>query len=1100
MKKFVNTFFRFAIVVGLGACGGGGGGSGNSQNSQLTPTTPPAGGDDVEACAALQGPFSQVIPSQEWQESTPEAQGMCSDTLQDALDYAFAQGNSTGAVLVVKNGYIVAERYSDSRGQTDLVTSWSVAKSFTSALLGVAVERSEIDGMDQRLAHYIPRWAGTEKAAITVRDLMTVRTALDLIGDPDKDGVPDGADLYGANDQLTVSLDRPLVGTPGEKLYTYSNADVMIAGELLRSATGVSAAEYLPLAFGEAIGFSGQWWTDGAGNSLTYCCLDAVPRDFARFGLLFARDGLWGNDQLISESWIADSTLAARGGAYSYFWWPAVEGGFAALGVQGQVVAVYPEDDLVIIRFSEYERNGDGSTVRTGENYHVTEAPENFDVTTFVRLVREALAVRQPTVQSPVPAVQLNPNQVSVVGSRTTLWAGGSQTLEPSRNSFRWSLSGVPAGSEAVIQGIGETVYLIPDLPGQYTIELVVGNGRSDSPVYTTSIEAVAGRDVLVAGTRDGAWPNYAGNLSSDKFSPLHQISAENIDQLEVVWRWRSPDNDITTAQNSVFEATPLMIDGVLYTSTSFSQVAAIDAATGQTLWVYDPAAYRYARPPNNGFLHRGVSYFEDHQGKKIHMPTGDARLIALDAINGKPVETFGTLGNGSVNLLSDVPRLNQSTLRLDNAHNQPDVPDLAGVVSQLGHSSPGIVCDDVLILGSQVHDGEVLPPTPPGDVRGFDLNTGERLWTFHTVPREGEYGVDTWGESSWQNNGNTNVWAPMSADSSLNMVYLPVSCPTNNYYGGRRPGDNLFANSVVALDCRTGERQWHYQTVHHDIWDYDLPAAPNLIDITVDNRPRKALAQVSKQGFVYVLDRQTGEPIWPIVETPVPQSDVPGEVTSATQPIPTKPPPFVRQGVVREDFIDPSSIENFDIGPIYTPPNTRGLVMTPGEGGGANWGGASFDPGTQILYVNGFGPLTYVVQLQKGNESNLYYVFPEPVFGPSSGSPYPGLGSAITAYDMNKGEILWQQAGDENTTIMGNSASMIAGDLLFYKNSALNTLNILDKFTGEILRAVPLNGRPTGSPMTYMWQGVQYVVVALGRQDELTELVALALVSENSG
>jgi len=1090
--KIWSRFLVISVLISLGtACGGGGGGGGGKQTPS-PPTTPPPS-TDAPVCSPASGPFSAVFPDGDWQTSTPEAQGLCATNIDEALDYAFAEGNDTGAVVIIKNGYIVAERYSSDKGTDDLVTSWSVAKSFTSSLVGVALSRGEIAGMDQSMADYIPAWAGTAKADITVSHLLTMRTALELIGDPDGDGVPDGSDLYNADDQLALSLARPLVGDPGEKLYTYSNSDVMIAGELLQAATGVSASYYLPIAIGDAIGFSGEWWTDAVGNVLTYCCLDATPRDFARFGLLFARNGEWDGDQIVDEDWINESTVTARGGNYGYYWWPAAPDGFTALGVQGQVIAVYPEDDLVILRFGNYRRNGDGSTVRSGNNYHVTNPPLDFNTTTFLGLVREALPPRDESSNT-APTAAINRDQVATVNSRVTLWAGGSNDPDGDRTALDWALVEAPDGSQALIEGIGDTVYITPDLPGSYQIELTLSDGLASSATVSTSIQVVADRNVLVTGTHDGEWPNYAGNLSSNKYSPLNQINADNVGELEVLWRWRSPDNDISVAQNSVFEATPLMIDGVLYTSTSFSQVAAIDAATGDTLWVYDPQSYQFARPPNNGFLHRGVSYHEDSQGKKIHIATGDARLIALDAVTGSPIESFGSLGNGTLNLLTDVPRLNESTIILNNAHNQPDVPDLVGAVTQLGNSSPGIVCGDVLVLGIQVHDGEVLPPSPPGDVRGFDLNTGELLWTFHTVPRAGEFGIDTWGDDTWQSNGNTNVWAPMSADETLGMVYLPVSCPTNNYYGGRRPGDNLFANSIVALDCRTGVRQWHYQTVHHDIWDYDLPAAPNLLDIVVDGEPIKALAQVSKQGFVYVLNRETGVPVWPIVETSVPQSDVPGEITSPTQPIPTKPPPFVRQGVVREDFIDPASIQDYDVGPLYTPPTTRGLVVTPGEGGGANWGGASYDPTTQILYVAGFGPLTYVVRLEQGNAENFFYVFPDPVFGPASGSPYTGLGSAITAYDMNAGDILWQKAGDSNQSVMGNSASMIAGDLLFYKNSSLNTLNVLNKSNGDLLRAIPLDGRPTGSPMTYMWQDKQYVVVALGRQDELTELVALTL------
>ena len=591
------------------------------------------------------------------------------------------------------------------------------------------------------------------------------------------------------------------------------------------------------------------------------------------------------------------------------------------------------------------------------------------------------------------PVADAGVDQVALRGSVVTLWGGGSTDADGDDLTFDWNLAGRPAASTAVISGVGASVTFVADQVGDYSVELTVNDARASSVIDSVDVSVIETRSVLSEGTAQGMWPSYGGNLTASKYSPLSQITAANVDDLEVVWRWRSPDNDITVAQNSVFEATPLMIDGVLYTSTSFSQVAAIDAASGRTLWVYDPQSYNFGRPPNLGFVHRGVAYAEGPSGKTIYIATGDARLIALNAVSGEPIETFGTIGNGSVDLLENIPRLDESTMRLDDAHDQPDVPDLAGVVTQVGNTSPAIVCNGVLVVGSSVHDGEVLPPSPPGDVRGFDLETGELIWTFHTVPREGEFGADTWLNESWRDNGNTNVWAPMSADEALGMVYLPVGCPTNNYYGGQRPGDNLFANSVVALDCRTGERTWHYQTIHHDIWDYDLPTAPNLIDITVDGRNVSALAQVSKQGFIYVLDRITGTPVWPIVETPVPASDVPGEIAAATQPIPTRPAPFVRQGSIRDDLIDPDSAADYDVGPLFTPPTTRGLIVTPGEGGGANWGGASFDPTSQVLYVNGFGPLTHLVALNYGGEENFYFVFPELFFGPAHGVTLSGLG-----------------------------------------------------------------------------------------------------------
>ena len=291
---------------------------------------------------------------------------------------------------------------------------------------------------------------------------------------------------------------------------------------------------------------------------------------------------------------------------------------------------------------------------------------------------------------------------------------------------------------------------------------------------------------ILEEGTSEGAWPNYSGNLSSNKYSPLDQIHKQNVNEVEILWRWRSLDNDIVGPVNSAFESTPLMIDGVLYTSTSFSQVAAIDPLTGITLWTFDPQSYKFGRPPNNGFLHRGVAWWEKRdlrentRTKRLYIATGDARLIAINPDTGLPVYNFGN--NGIVDLLDGVPRQNASSLVLDQAHDQLGIPELAGTPIQIGNTSPPIICRDVVIVGSSIHDGEVLPPSPPGDVKGFSALTGELLWTFHTIPRAGEFGTETWENESWSRNGGANVWAPMSADEELGQVYLPVSCPTNNY------------------------------------------------------------------------------------------------------------------------------------------------------------------------------------------------------------------------------------------------------------------------------------------------------------------------------
>ena len=372
----VVTFLVSALLV---SCGGGGSGSDNSVNVIPPITSTPTTGCSVSFEA---GPFTKVWPGLSWETATPESQGMCPDNINEAMDYAFQDGNFTGAVIVIRNGYIVAERYADDRMATDLVTSWSVAKSFTSSLIGKALDEGLISSLDQQVSEFIPAWKNTDKEVITLRQLMTVKTALELL---------DGGDFYGEEDQLQVSIDRNLIGQPGEQLYTYSNSDVMLAGEVVRSATSMTPKTYLDQKIGSVIRFSGEWWQDTKGHILTYCCLDSTARDFGRFGLLFARNGEWEGQEVLSDNWITESTAPALSGQYGFYWWPAPNTGFTALGVQGQIVAVYPAEDLVIMRFSSYTRMGDGGVVRTVGNYHATTEPANFENNTFISNVLEAL-------------------------------------------------------------------------------------------------------------------------------------------------------------------------------------------------------------------------------------------------------------------------------------------------------------------------------------------------------------------------------------------------------------------------------------------------------------------------------------------------------------------------------------------------------------------------------------------------------------------------------------------------------------------------------------------------------------------------------------
>lgn len=603
---------------------------------------------------------------------------------------------------------------------------------------------------------------------------------------------------------------------------------------------------------------------------------------------------------------------------------------------------------------------------------------------------------------------------------------------------------------------------------------------------------------------RAGEWHHFGNDLAGSRYSPLDQIDRTNFERLEVAWRWTSISQEVAAnnpqVKPSQFKVVPLMIDGLLYVATEISQVAALDAATGEIVWQHDPLSWQAGRPANVGFQHRGVAYWADGDDRRIFITTHDRRLVALDAKTGEPVEGFGT--HGAVDLLPAEGE-DQFGRRINKR--------------LLTHSSPPAIARDTVVVGSIVHDGAVRQSAPPGHVRGFDARTGRMKWIFHTIPQDGEFGVETWENDSWKRTGHTNVWSMMAVDDELGYVYLPISTPTNDFYGGHRLGDNLFAESIVCLNAETGERVWHFQAVHHGLWDYDFPTSPNLVDITVDGRTIPAIAQVSKQAFTYVLDRRTGEPVWPIVERPVPPSDVPGERAAPTQPFPTKPPAFDRQGVSLDDIVDFTPeiaaeareiVKDYRIGPLFTPPSlpaggNRATLMLPSAGGGANWQGAAFDPETKILYVPssttlGGGPMSQPDQ----SRSDLLYVgsFSGGARGPQGLPLVKPPWGRVTAIDLDRGEHVWMTPNGYGPTdhpifagrdpgLLGNGsgAPLVTRTLLFVtqgrgrgeQNSP--RINVFDKANGELLGHLPLPDSPNGNPITYLHDGKQYIVVSVG-------------------
>lgn len=624
----------------------------------------------------------------------------------------------------------------------------------------------------------------------------------------------------------------------------------------------------------------------------------------------------------------------------------------------------------------------------------------------------------------------------------------------------------------------------------------------------------------------ESTWPSYGGSQASLKYSPLDQIDRSNAGRMKIAWRWRSIDEDKKQPAGVrpwLFEATPLMIGSTLYVSTGLGQVAAIDAASGRTIWTQDPVSYRNRQVPIYGFTHRGVAYWPGALGvaPRILMGTVDGYLLAIDAGTGEPSIGFGR--EGRVDLLEEWSQVARSRYTV---------------------TSPPIVVGNVVVVGSGLNDTiGAARSQPPGDVRGFDARTGRRLWTFHSVPRDGEAGHDTWLDNSSRTPRGVSAWTLFSADEALGYVYVPFSAPSGDYYGGDRPGDNLFGSSLVCLDAATGRRIWHFQTTRHDVWDYDPPAAPILADINVDGRRVRAVAQVSKSGFVFVLDRVTGAPVWPVVERAVPQAGVQGERPAKTQPFPTKPVPFDRQGASEADLIDftpalrTQALEIFrryDGGSLYTLPSLRGTISVPGSQGGASWAGAAFDPETQILYVPSVTRPTVMTIYPKddprfaGRETtDRYFGYRALLLGPEGLPLFKPPFGRITAIDLGSGGHRWMvPSGDGprdhpalrdlklprlgwplRTFVLATKTLLFAvqegpvgpertvdGHLEADHVVRDASLRAYDKQTGADVARVDLPANATGSPMTYMIGGRQFIVVAVGGSNLPAELVALAL------
>jgi quinoprotein glucose dehydrogenase len=582
-------------------------------------------------------------------------------------------------------------------------------------------------------------------------------------------------------------------------------------------------------------------------------------------------------------------------------------------------------------------------------------------------------------------------------------------------------------------------------------------------------------------------WTEYAGDDTKSRYSTLSQINKQNVSQLKLTWQYRS--GDFSDSLKTTNECNPVVVNGVLYGSTPGLKLLALNAATGKELWRFDPLPPEVLQElhskekiditPGTGYwVNRGIIYWENGKDKRIYYSAG-IYLFAVNVMDGKLIPSFGD--KGKIDLRQGFDR------------------DITGL--HYNSTTPGVIFKNNLIIGSTV--GEGPEPAAPGFVRAFDIITGKLKWVFHTIPQQGEFGNDTWEKDSWKKAGGANAWGGMSLDKKRGIVFISTGSPTWDFYGGDRKGDNLFANCVVALDAATGKRLWHYQVVHHDIWDKDLPCPPNLVTVIHDGKKTDAVAQVGKTGYVYVFDRYSGKPLFPIEEKPVPASKISGESSSITQPIPVKPKEFARVNLTEQDLtnLNPKAhtyaeelFNKSTSGPQFTPLSKQGTLIIPGLLGGANWSGASFDPETGFLYVNSNDLPSFIGLVP--NETGKPYVFKGTGylrFWDPDGYPAitPPWGS-LTAINLNTGDFAWQISLGEfdeltkkgipptGTPNLGGSI-VTAGGLIFIASTKDEKFRAFDKETGNILWETKLPAGGYATPCTYMVNGKQYIAIAAG-------------------
>lgn len=573
-------------------------------------------------------------------------------------------------------------------------------------------------------------------------------------------------------------------------------------------------------------------------------------------------------------------------------------------------------------------------------------------------------------------------------------------------------------------------------------------------------------------------WPCVGGDRGWSRYSTLDQINRGNVKDLEVAWSFST--GELEGRKGKTIECTPLVIGDVMYVTTAYLKLIALEAATGRPIWSFDPLQLSSPGPLASGGVNRGVAWWSDGEAdgeRRVLHGVSDGRLFSLDARTGLPDPAFGE--NGAKDLRED----------LDGDYSR----------MPYGPTSAPAVCGDVVVLGFSC--GEGPGPAAPGDVRAFDVRTGRQLWRFHTVPRPDEFGHDTWEGDSWKDRGAANAWGGVSVDVARGMVFAGLGSAAFDFYGGDRKGQNLFANCVIALDAQTGQRRWHFQTLRHDLWDHDLPVCPSLVTVNHDGRQIDAVAQVTKTGYLFLFDRETGRPLFEVEERSAPRSDVPGEESWPTQPVPVRPPPFCRTVFTEDDVTDLGEatraavleqIQGLRFGQEFTPPSLEGTIVTPGFHGGATWSGASFDPDTDTLYVNAnnLPNVLTLVPAKDGAKHRYgitgYHKFLDPDGHPAVRRPW----GTLTAIDLKEGTLRWQSVlgsepgldVDEPTGTENFGGCIVtAGGLVFIGATRDEQFHAFDKDTGELLWQAPLPAGGYATPCTYAVSGRQYVVIAAG-------------------